>query len=114
MAGNTKDVEARLFPELPEDLSDDANVSDEDLQPLLKEHEVAANAIRNKDEDYLEGLSAQFIVDEVKGGVEQTKAVKAEIAARAEGAEEFDRLTSELSSEITGEVEETDDGGEGD
>jgi hypothetical protein len=112
MAGKTKEAtEAKLFPVLPEDLS---SQGDEDLQSLLMEHQVAAKKIATKDEDYLEGLSAEHIVAELQRGVAQTKTLKAEIGERAEGAEEFNRLTAELSTEITGETAETEEEGDGD
>jgi hypothetical protein len=113
MATKTKDLAAdRLFPELPEELSE---MSDADLEALLREHKAAAKLIKDRDEDFCDGLNAQQIVDQAKVGKEQTAVLLAEIETRKEGEQEFLAQIAELTGDILGpEASETDDGGEGD
>lgn len=105
-------VEERLFQELPEDLSD---VSDSDLAALLSEHESAAVLINNDDEEFCDGFGAEELVEQLEIGAAQTEAIKAEMARRKEGEEEFRRLKTELASKIIGAPEaETGDGDDDD
>ena len=106
----TKTVEERLFPELPEDLS---GVSDEDLDSLLREHEVAAELINNDDEEFCEGLGAEQIIAELEIGDVQTEKIKAEMASREEGQEAFRLRKAELAGKIIGETAGETAGGEG-
>src|SRR5260221_8920671 len=109
----TKDASGdRLFPELPEDLS---GISDEDLTSFLREHEAAAELIKVGDEEFLDGLTAEEIVAELKVGAEQTQRIRDALTSRAEGQEEFRKLTAELADAITGSAseEDGDEGGDG-
>lgn len=111
-----------LFPELPEELQP---LSDEELETLLQEHEVAAELIDNEDEDFTKGLSADEILGEYERGVEQIEAIRAEQADRVRQQEEYlakkvalaERRKGEAAAEAEGEDEEEggdEDEGDGD
>lgn len=73
-----------LFPELPEDLTE---LSDEDLQSLLEEHEVALSKIEADDPTYIGDMSAEEVLAQLELGVEQIKQItelqKARVDAEA-------------------------------
>ena len=75
-----------LFPELPEDL---AELTDEDLQALLDEHEVALSKIEADDPAYIGDMSAEEVLAELKSGVEQIKAIRELQSARVEAEEAY-------------------------
>ena len=105
-----------LFPELPEAL---AELSDEELDSLLKEHEVAAELIDNEDEDFIKGLSADEVLTQYEAGVEQIEAIHAEKSRRAEAEAEYLARKEELASRraalaVVEEPEEVDEAKEDD
>jgi len=82
-----------LFPDLPEDL---AALSDEELQALLDEHDVALSKIEQNDEEYVGGLTADEIITGLELGTEQVKAIQAEQSLRVEAAKAFEARRAEL------------------
>ena len=96
-----------LFPELP-DLS---ALSDEDLESLLKEHEVAADLIDAEDEEFTKGLTGAEILEQYETGVGQIEAIRAEQKARVDEQDEYKRQKDELAARRKGEVlaEESDE-----
>jgi hypothetical protein len=100
-------MEDGLFPELPESL---ATLSDEELDTLLDEHQVALGKIESEDPDYVGGLSGAEILEALEMGVEQIKTIKVEKDARIEAAEAYSERKAELLSlareDETLEVEE--------
>ena len=101
-----------LFPELPEDLS---AVSDEDLSKLLEDHESAKEAIRADDEEFLKGLSADEIIEQLTAGVSAIKVLEAEVSQRGEAHQNFVDKKAEILAELeASEDEGGDDEGDGD
>ena len=86
-----------LFPDLPEDL---AALSDEELQTLLDEHDVALSKIEQNDEEYVGGLTADEIISGLELGTEQVKAIQAEQTLRIEAAKNFEARRAELIAEV--------------
>lgn len=85
-----------LFPELPEALAD---LSDDDLQALLDEHEVALTKVETNDDEYVGGLSADEILVGLESGVAQMKAIRAEQELRVEATKAFEARKAELAAE---------------
>ena len=114
-------MEDALFPELPEDLKE---LSDEELETLLSEHQVALAKIDEEDPDYVGGLSGPEVIAALELGVEQVKTLKAEQANRLEAHEAYlarkgellstvkDETLSEGESEGEGDAEEAEEEGE--
>ena len=101
-----------LFPELPEALGE---LTDEDLQALLDEHEVALSKIEQDDEEYVGGLTADEILAGLELGTEQIKSIRAEQDLRVEAAKAFEARKAELVAEARPAeivVEEADEAGE--
>jgi len=88
-------MEDGLFPVLPESL---AGLSDEELDTLLDEHQVALGKIESEEADYVGGLSGSEIIEALEMGVEQIKTIKAEKELRAEAAQAFSERKAELLS----------------
>ena len=86
-------MEDALFPALPESLSD---LSDDELETLLDEHQVALAKIESEDEDYVGGLSGPEVISALEMGVEQIKSLKAEKALRVEAAVAYAARKAEL------------------
>jgi hypothetical protein len=86
-------MEDALFPELPENLSE---LSDEALQALLDEHQVALTKIQDEDPDYVGGLSGPDVIAALELGVEQIKTLKGEKQVRVEAAEAYSARKAEL------------------
>lgn len=82
-----------LFPELPEDLK---SLNDEQLNDLLKEHEVALKKVEDEDEEYVGGLSADEVLAGLEAGVAQIRAIKDEQKEREEAAEAYNARKAEL------------------
>ena len=85
-----------LFPELPEALAD---LSDDELQALLDEHEVALTKVETNDDEYVGGLSADEILVGLESGVAQMKAIRAEQDLRVEATKAFEARKAELAAE---------------
>lgn len=83
-----------LFPDLPEDLSE---LSDEALDTLLQEHNVAADLIDNEDADFTAGLEGDELLAVYEAGVEQIEKIEAEQKARLEAQEEYKARKAELA-----------------
>jgi hypothetical protein len=105
-----------LFPELPEDLTE---LTDDDLQSLLEEHEVALSKIESDDPTYIGDMSAEEVLGQLETGVSQIKAIRDLQLARVAAAEaytaEVQRLVADarpVSAEAEGEAE-GDDAGDG-
>ena len=67
-------AEERLFPALPEDLK---ALSDDERGKLLADHEAAKDLILEDNAEFLEDLTANEIIAQLKQGVEQIKQIKA-------------------------------------
>lgn len=91
-----------LFPALPEDL---AELSDEELAELLKDHKSAADMIEQDDADYIGDLDGDQIIAELALGAEQMEKLETEIAARAEQRDAFEAQKAELLSRFKREEE---------
>ena len=100
-----------LFPQLPAEL---AELSDEDLQSLLDEHEVALSKIEADDPAYIGEMSAEEVLAELKSGVEQIKAIRELQSARIEAEEAYQAEKQRLSAEVRGVSAEAEGEGEGD
>ena len=100
-----------LFPQLPAEL---AELSDEDLQSLLDEHEVALSKIETDDPSYIGEMSAEEVLAELKTGVEQIKAIRELQSARIEAEEAYQAEKQRLSAEVRGVSAEAEGEGEGD
>jgi len=84
-----------LFPEIPEKLTE---LSDEDLANLLQEHEVAAKLIKEEDEDFLKGATADEVLEALELGATQVETIRAEQSARLEAEEKYaEEKASKLS-----------------
>jgi hypothetical protein len=107
-----------LFPELPEDLSDVENVTDERLEALLKEHEVALEAINEGNEEFLKGVSPDEELAEMERGIGQIEAIKAEQKRRDDLAQEYvdrkNELAERAAQALAVEEDEAAEGGEED
>jgi hypothetical protein len=64
----------QLFPALPENLKE---LSDDERGKLLAEHEAAKDLILEDNSEFLEDLTANEIIAQLKQGVEQIKQIKA-------------------------------------
>lgn len=84
-----------LFPALPESL---AELSDEALEALLEEHNVALSKIEAEDPEYVGGLSGPEVISALELGVEQIKTLKDEKQLRVEAAEAYAAKKAELVS----------------
>jgi hypothetical protein len=84
-----------LFPDLPEDL---AAVSDEDLDTLLAEHNVAADLIDAEDADFTQGFDGNALHEEYLKGVEQIEAIEGEQKRRADEQDAFRASMEELKN----------------
>lgn len=108
-------MEDALFPELPESLTE---LSDEALQALLDEHQVALGKIEAEDPDYVGGLNGPEVIAALELGVEQIKTLKAEQQTRIADNEAYLARKAELLSTVKdealseGEVEAEADGEE--
>lgn len=92
-----------LFPEIPEKLEE---LSDEDLQNLLLEHETAAKLIEDEDEDFLKGATADEVLEALEVGATQVETIRALQSARLEAQETYaEEKTAKLSRVL--KVEET-------
>src|SRR3990167_11325601 len=100
-----------LFPGLPEDLS---KATDEEISILLADHEAAIEKIKADDEEFLKGLSADEIIEQLKMGVEQVKALRAENGARVEAHENYQAEKAKLTAEVEVVAEEEPAPDEGD
>lgn len=103
-----------LFPTLPDDLT---ALSDDDLQSLKAEHEVALDKIEAEDAEYTAGYDASDIITALAAGVEQIKAINAEQDARVAAHDEYLAEKARLSAEARGIVAqpaEDDAGDDGD
>ncbi len=94
-----------LFPELPEDLTE---LSDDQLQELLVEHEDALSKVEADDPKYVGDLSAEEILAGLEAGVEQIKQIRELQQARVEASEAYNARKAELAAEARsfGVVEE--------
>ena len=87
-----------LFPEIPEDLSEDASgLTDEDLENLAAQHLDIAAKLEANDEDFLKGATAAEILEAAEIGATQLEAIRAEQGARLEAEETFQ---SELAAKL--------------
>lgn len=86
-----------LFPPLPEDLT---ALTDEELAEALSAHLSAVQRIKANDVEFIGDRSATAVVEELKAGVSQIKALRAEKAARAEAAQNYQATLDELTAEI--------------
>jgi hypothetical protein len=104
-----------LFPELPETLSE---LSDEELDALLDEHQVALSKIESEDPEYVGGLSGPEVIEALEKGVSQVKTIKDEKQVRVEAAEAYSARKAELLAEVKDEElsdeEPSEDEGDGD
>ncbi len=112
-------MEDSLFPVLPESLSE---LSDQELENLNDEHQIALDKIDAEDEEYVGGLDGPDVIAALELGLEQIERINAEKALRVEAATAYAtrkaelvglaRKTEELSE--TEVVAEADGEGEGD
>jgi len=86
-----------LFPELPEEL---ASFTDEELQALLEEHEVALSKIENDDGTYIGDMSAEDVLAQLELGVDQIKQIRTLQEARVEAAEAYNAEVARLVGEV--------------
>jgi hypothetical protein len=106
-----------LFPELPEDL---AALSDEELQSLLEDHEVALSKIEADDPTYIGDMSAEEVLAQLELGVEQIKQITELQQARVEAEAAYQQAKLDKIHQVrppVAEAEESDgddDGDEGD
>lgn len=105
-----------LFPVLPEDLTEK---TDEELQALLDEHEVALSKIEADDPSYIGDLSAEEVLAELEKGVEQIKQITDLQQARVEAEVAYQAAKAEKIAQVrpVAEADETDTGddeGDGD
>jgi CBS domain-containing protein len=91
-----------LFPELPEDLTE---LSDEDLDALLEEHQVALGKIENEDPEYVGGLTGPDVIAALEVGVDQIKTIKDEKHNRVEAQVAYSARKAELLSLAKGSEE---------
>jgi hypothetical protein len=96
-----------LFPQVPADL---ASLTDEELAEALSAHLAVVQKIRDNDEAFLEGRAANEIVEQLQGGVEEIKTMRAEQQARADAAAEYEAQVAELTAEVDEPAPETVDG----
>lgn len=95
-----------LFPALPETISE---ASDEELQTLLTEHEVAADLIDKEDEEFTSGLTADEILEAYEAGVEQIEAIRAEQELRVSAQQEYLQKKAELADRRKAKEDEESD-----
>lgn len=95
-----------LFPVLPESLSE---LSDEELQTLLTEHEVAADLIDKEDEEFTSGLTADEILEAYGSGVDQIEAIRAEQELRVSAQQEYLTKKAELADRRKGKEDESEE-----
>ncbi|MGH9317878.1 MAG: hypothetical protein ACRD1P_12325, partial [Thermoanaerobaculia bacterium] len=105
-----------LIPDLPEDLT---SLSDEELAGLKREHQVVAEQIEAEDAEFLQGMSADDVLEAQTKVVEQTEAIVGEEKARKDREESYLAKKSELAERraaaLASESEGDDEGeGEGD
>lgn len=104
-----------LFPVLPEDL---AALSDDELQSLLEEHEVALSKIEADDPTYIGDMSAEDVLAQLELGVEQIKQITDMQKARVEAEAAYQAAKLEKIHEVRPPVAEAEgdegDGDEGD
>jgi hypothetical protein len=101
-----------LFPDLPKDLT---KLSDDELVALLAEHEQAADLIEKDDPEFLEGLDAEGILEQFKGGALQIMAIREELSNREKALEDYKSSIAEVADSIKPEVvAESTEGGDGD
>ena len=103
--------EHRLFPVLPENLAD---LSDEEVQTLLTEHESAVELITADDQDFLGTLSADEIIAQMEAGVEATKTLRGLNAERVEAHKAYTDKRAELAAQMVVAEADEDSGDETD
>ena len=96
----------QLFPALPENLKE---LSDDERGKLLAEHEAAKDLILEDNSEFLEDLTANEIIAQLKQGVEQIKQIK---AVSQELQDEFEAYKN-AKSEIVAELEPVEGSGRG-
>lgn len=95
-----------LFPELPEDLG---TLKDEELSELLSEHEAALEKVEANDPEYIGELSAEAVIESLRSGVEQIKAIKAELGIREEAQKTYLADVAALAAEAREVTEDTEE-----
>ena len=91
-----------LFPNLPEDL---ASLTDEALQEALASRLSTVDQIAAEDADTLGDRSADQVLTELAVGVEQIEAIRNEVTAREQGAEEYQASVADLAARARPEGE---------
>ena len=103
-------MDSPLFKETPEDLSVS---TDEELDALLKEHEVAADLIEAEDEEFTKGLTAEQVLEQQKAGVEAIERIVAEkqrrVDAQAEYLAEKEKLAEQRKTAVASLATEDDE-----
>ncbi len=89
------DTNDPLVPELPDSL---AELSDEDLDTLLQEHEVALAKIDEEDPEYVGGFEPSEVIAALELALDQITKIKEEKVLRAEAAEAYTAKKAELLS----------------
>lgn len=85
-----------LFPALPEDLTE---LSDDDLQALLDDHEDALTKVEADDPAYIGDMAAEDVLAELETGVEQIKKIRELQQARLAAAEAYQARKAELAAQ---------------
>ena len=88
-----------LFPVLPEDL---ASLSDAELQSLITDHTSAIELIRSNDADFIGELSGSQVVQALRDGIEQLRALVAVQDGRRQDEQSYTGTVEELAAEGLG------------
>ncbi len=105
-----------LFPKRPKDLT---ALTDDELAALTDESVKAHEKIKAEDPKYLEGLTAEQIIEQYEAGAELIVALRAETQARVEAAEAFQARKDEIAAtveppDVVAEAETSEENGDED
>ena len=104
-----------MFPQIPADLT---KLTDDELTAALNAHldvvrTITASAAAEPDPEALEKVTAEFgedgsaVIAALTAGVEDVERIKAEMAAREEGKQEFNDRVAQLTAGLAEDVAET-------
>ena len=98
----------KLFPDTPDDLT---ALDDDAVKALLEESEKAVELIVADDAEFLKGLSADQVIEQLEPGVEFVKSLMQEFADREAANENYKAKVAETAKALAAENNDDDDDG---
>ena len=104
-------ADKQLFPDAPGDL---AALTDDEVKALLEESEKAVELIVQDDSEFLAGLSADEVIEQMEPGVAFVKQLRSEMQSRTDAHDNYKQKTSDLAAALNEEGDSGDGEGDGD